>query len=33
MKEKYTVWDASKIPAGLEEDLTVNEIDGKAPQL
>ena len=33
MKEKYAVWDASKIPGGLEEDLTVNEIDGKAPQL
>ena len=33
MKEKYTVWDALKIPAGLEEDLAVNEIDGKAPQL
>ena len=33
MKEKYTVWDASKIPAGLEEDFTVNEIYGKAPQL
>ena len=33
MKEKYAVRDASKIPAGLEEDLTVNEIYGKAPQL
>ena len=31
MKEKYVVWYASQIPAGLEEGLTVDEIDVETP--
>ena len=31
MKEKYTVWHASQITAGLEKGLAVDEIDLKTP--
>ena len=31
MEEKYVVWDASQIPAGLKKGLAVNKIDVKTP--
>ena len=31
MKEKYTIWYASQITAGLQKDIVVDEIDVKTP--